>query len=615
MSGSLRKTTGMVSLRNFFSICTMMAVLFFMFQFFQLFKESGNVYDVNVYADGAVLSGAGQWKADEDIGAPVVLFVGKKEGNTADVVRQWCFYTKRRLISAEGPEELAGMPEAEGAEMLLIDGAALDFPEQEGAVIALMDLKVMTVFLTLPDPGMLKKCGKLCKALGIVQIRDQSAETEGLQIYSGFLLGGAAEYRITEEMDEKQQKLQDMELSMPWYQLGIGTKVYMTGLFDEDEIDRELFPPVIWRSSYNGNSVFAVNGDYMTQLTGIGILDGFCYEGQDYCLYPVINAENVTAAGFPALAEENAEKIMELYSRSPGTVQQDVMWPGIYALADKNRQKFTFFFETQYDYEDDVEPSGDNLAFFLRQMREIGAEAGRTLEYGGNITLAEKLARDGTFWEENAGTYRFCAYYAGGGLKEEVREALDQGGLADVRTIVTGYQSGDYLVSYYDSRVTRQSITGQALEYSFTQDLQRRSLETALGYYNLLLDLKPPLWPQSKDDQWENYFDVISSNIGTYWSPQNGFDSTTLTESDSRIRNFLNLGYTQSRQGDVVSLKVEGTGEAWFLFRTHGERIREIQGGEYRELEENAYLIHTHEPDVQLQLEKETGQNNFYFST
>ena len=123
MSGGLRKTTGMVSLRNFFSICTMMAVLFFMFQFFQLFKESGNVYDVNVYADGAVLSGEGQWKADEDIGAPVVLFVGKKEGNTADVVRQWCFYTKRRLISAEGPEELAGMPEAEGAEMLLIDGA------------------------------------------------------------------------------------------------------------------------------------------------------------------------------------------------------------------------------------------------------------------------------------------------------------------------------------------------------------------------------------------------------------------------------------------------------------------------------------------------------------
>lgn len=614
MSGSLKKATGMVSIRNFLSICTMMAVLFFMFQFFQLFKESGNMYDINLYADSAALSGEGQWKADQHVDAPLVLFLGKDEGAAADVAGQWCHYTKRRLISADSPERLAEMPEAQDAEILLIDGAGLALPGQEEAVISLLDLHIMTVFLTLPDSGTLKKCDKLCSVLGIVQIGDEPAETEGLQIYSGFLLGGAAEYRITEEMDEKQQKLQDLELSIPWYRLGIGTKIYMTGLFDEDEIDRELFPPVIWRSSYNGNSVFAVNGDYMTRLAGIGILDGFCYEGQDYCLYPVINAENVTAAGFPELAEENTEKIMELYSRSPGTVQQDVMWPGIYALADKNKQKFTFFFESQYHYADDVEPSGDHLAFFLRQMREIGAEAGRTFEYEGNITLAEKLTRDGTFWEENAGAYRFCAYYAGDELKDEVREALDQGSLADIRTVVTGYHPGDFLVSYYDSEITLQSITGHALEYSFSLDLQRRSLETALGYYNLLLDLKPPLWPETKEDQWENYFDVVSSNIGTYWCPQTGFDSTTLTESDSRIRNFLNLGYSQSRQEDTISLKVEGAEAAWFLLRTHGERIGRIQGGEYTELEKNAYLIHTSEPAVQIQLEKEKGENGFYFS-
>lgn len=615
MSGSLKKATGMVSFRNFLSICTMMAVLFFMFQFFQIFKERGNVFDINEYADSAVLSGEGQWEADETAGVPPVLFLGKDEGGTLGVVSQWCHYTKRRLILADSPEGAAEMPELQDAGMLLIDGAALELPRQEEAVMSLMDLDIMTVFLTLPDSEILKKCDKLCNVMGIVQIGNTPAETEGLQVYSGFLLGGAAEYRITEEMDEKQQKLQDMELTIPWYRLGMGTKIYMTGLFDEDEVDRELFPPVIWRSSYNGNSVFVVNGDYMTKLAGIGILDGFCYEGQDYCLYPVINAENVTAAGFPGLAEENAEKIMELYSRSPGTVQQDVMWPGIYALADKSKQKYTFFFETQYNYEDNVEPSGENLAFFLRQMREIGAEAGRTLVYGGNITLEEKLDRDETFWEENASTYRFCAYYAGDELKEEVRKVLDQGGLADIRTVVTGYHPGDFLVSYYNAGVTIQSITGHALEYSFSLDLQRRSLETALGYFNLLLDLKPPLWPESKEDQWENYFDIISSNIGTYWSPQNGFDSTTLTESDSRIRNFLNLGYFQSRQGDTISLKVEGAGEAWFLLRTHGEWIKKIQGGEYRELEENAYLIHTCEPAVQIQLEKETGENSFYFST
>ena len=241
MSGSLKKATGMVSIRNFLSICTMMAVLFFMFQFFQLFKESGNMYDINQYADSAALSGEGQWKADQHADAPLVLFLGKDEGAAADVAGQWCHYTKRRLISADSPEGLAEMPEAQDAGILLIDGAGLELPGQEEAVISLLDLHIMTVFLTLPDSGTLKKCDKLCSVLGIVQIGDEPAETEGLQIYSGFLLGGAAEYRITEEMDEKQQKLQDLELSIPWYRLGIGTKIYMTGLFDEDEIDRMPF--------------------------------------------------------------------------------------------------------------------------------------------------------------------------------------------------------------------------------------------------------------------------------------------------------------------------------------------------------------------------------------
>ena len=60
----------MVSFRNFFSICTMMAVLFFMFQFFLLFKERGNTYDINEYAEEAVLSGEEQWEASGDQEAP-----------------------------------------------------------------------------------------------------------------------------------------------------------------------------------------------------------------------------------------------------------------------------------------------------------------------------------------------------------------------------------------------------------------------------------------------------------------------------------------------------------------------------------------------------------------
>lgn len=604
----------MVSFRNFFSICTMMAVLFFMFQFFQLFKESGNAYNTNEYVGEAVLSGAEQWNASGETDVPGILFLGKGQGELANVVSQWCLYTKHSLTVAEGPEQMQELIQESPAEMLLVDGAGLELPQQEEALLELMDSGLTTVFLRLPDAEILRKCEKLQQLLGIARVRNLSVETEGIQMYSGFLLGGEAVYKTTEEMNERQKELQDMELAMPWYQLGTGTKVYMTGLLDEDETDRELFPPVIWRNSYKGTLVFAVNGDYMTQLTGIGLLDAFCYEWQDYYLYPIINAENVTVAGFPGFADENADRIMELYSRSPGTVQQDVMWPGLYALSEKNRRKLTFCLMPQYDYGDKIEPVSDNVVFFLQQMKEIGGEAGRTLEYRGDVTLAEKLDRDRTFWKQNAGTYQVSAYYAGEDLSGEVREALNGESLEDVRTVVTGYHQGESLVSYYNQAVTVQSITGYAESYSYTRDLQRRSLETALGYYNLLLDLKPALWPESREEQWENYFDVISSNISTYWSGQTGFESTTLTESDGRVRNFLNLGYSQSREADTITLKVEGVQEAWFLLRTHGEAITKIQGGEYSVSEKDVYLIHVTDSTVQIQLEKEDGQTGFYFS-
>ena len=122
---------------------------------FQIFKERGNVFDINEYADSAVLSGEGQWEADETAGVPPVLFLGKDEGGTLGVVSQWCHYTKRRLILADSPEGAAEMPELQDAGMLLIDGAALELPRQEEAVMSLMELDIMTVFLSLRDSEIL----------------------------------------------------------------------------------------------------------------------------------------------------------------------------------------------------------------------------------------------------------------------------------------------------------------------------------------------------------------------------------------------------------------------------------------------------------------------------
>ena len=50
----------------------------------------------------------------------------------------------------------------------------------------------------------------------------------------------------------------------------------------------------------------------------------------------------------------------------------------------------TCFLSDRYDYDYPEETSGDETRFYLQQMKELDAEAGRSLDYKGNITLQEK---------------------------------------------------------------------------------------------------------------------------------------------------------------------------------------------------------------------------------
>ena len=74
------------------------------------------------------------------------------------------------------------------------------------------------------------------------------------------------------------------------------------------------------------------------------------------------------------------------------------------------------------------------------------------------------------------------------------------------------------------------------------------------------------------------------------------------------MRTFLNLDYKERREDDRISLEIEGMEEeCWFLLRTHGEKIAEIQGAEYERVERDAYLLHVLEDRVEIRLEKNRG--------
>ena len=103
--------------------------------------------------------------------------------------------------------------------------------------------------------------------------------------------------------------------------------------------------------------------------------------------------------------------------------------------------------------------------------------------------------------------------------------------------------------------------------------------------------------PDNEDDEWENYFDLISSNISTYWHRFSLFEQTTLSESDYRIRKMLSLDYETFYQREDENVKItlftdKAYDECWFLLRTHEQQVEGMTGGDWKLIEKDAYLIH-----------------------
>ena len=602
----------MVSRRNFISILMMMAVMFFMSQFSQVAREGQSNYNTNIYLGGEALSGEERWcaeDADEFGGESGLAVLFAERGSSVEtVVSQWCEYTKRRLVVCRGVEDYA-VSEDRLPEAVLVDSAGMDLAGAMETFEEITDLGITLIFCNLPAPQVIGDSEELQKLLGIQSVRQDSIEVEGIHLLSGFLLGGESMYLAE---TEEQEKLQDLDLNVPWYITAGGTKTYMVGVLDkllkDVEAKNEYFPALIWRNGYNRASVFAVNGDYMDSMQGIGILDAMMYEADSYALYPIVNAQNIVVANFPDLTGENDEKMLELYSRDAKGIQQNVFWPALSGLALRSQYRLTCLMEAQYDYGDSAEPSAETIPFYLQQFRESSAEAGLSLTHSEDTDLGDKLERDNAFYDSMGEPYLFGAAFAQEKDLEELEPELSNVDfLKSVRTIACETEGDVPVVSYYSDAVTLQSITALAPVHKYSDNLKLKCFETALGYSNTLIDMHDILWPESEEDRWENASEGMVSNLDTYWKPFSGFQNTTLSESDARVRSFLNLGYQDEREGDAIRLKLFHSGEGWFLLRTHGERIADMTGGEYQEAEKDAYLIHALSENVEIALEKEGG--------
>lgn len=612
----------MVSRRNYLTIAMMFVILLFMFQFTGVMKEQLSEYESNEYADDTTTSFqrsdaflAEQTSAD----ACEVIYVGEAGGAEESVVKTWCSYRKRTFFCSSSLALLDSLQD-DALQVLVVDGSKVTSEEEVAVLRREAQMGVTVIFATLPQSSVIREYRDLRELLGIRAVIADEIPLAGMHLFSGFLLGGEEIYEVTELGEEERQ---DMNPSVPWYTTGAGTKTYMVGTLSDETIEQtvdneiraqyagmeeeaaknSLLPAILWRNSVDTAKIFCVNGDYLADISAVGILDAMMGETYDYDIYPVINAQNLVIADLPAFVSENEEEMQKRYSQSAQAVYQEIVWPSLTSIASRTGAKMTCMMTPQFTYTDEEEPDGENVTYYLKRLKEEHAEAGLSADSREGIPLSEKIKQDQTFWQTYAPSYRFLSLYADGVKSIGEESALP----AEIRTVALGSGASGQAVGYLNENVTLQPSTSSGIRHTFLDDFKVKCMETALGYSNITLDLYSVTYPEGDEDSWEKMSKKIAANLGTYWKAYEAFDATTLTESDVRIRRFLALDYKQQRAGNVITLSLEHREDAaWFLLRLHGEKVTEVAGGSFEEIEDGVYLILAEEDEVSVEVQ--TGE-------
>lgn len=610
----------MLSKRNFGMMMTIILVILILFLSSAVLREYFNDYNENHSADSEWVKRSEETKETKDSKNSEknwhIIYIGKQDIGYYESIQEWCTYRKAEF--EEYSETKKALKKAEAYEKenmyLLISGSVLekDTETVSDSLISYVEAGGKIIFCSLPDYLVIAKSETLKNLLGIQQLRAKTVTLQEIWLYGGFLLGGETCYSFDELQDPDRI---DMEREIPWYDISSRTKTYMVGFIKAEEqtkqeLHNEDMPAIIWRCNTGEGSVFAVNGDYMEGKSTLGILDAMVYESQNYALYSIVNAQNLSVTGFPDLTKENEKKFAEVYGFDSKQFCQNIVWPDLVSVAQDGDWKITAYLAKKQDNVSKEDADVKSLVDYLKYFNEESAEAGISLGRMNDTDIQKSLEADKQEIEKQDITYPFSGAYIRSENEEQLSKLVKDEKLkifSDVRTICKAYDEEQPVFSWLTDWITTQAITMNGYQYTYKDDFRLKSIQTTLGYSNVQVDLYQLIWPQEREDEWEVVSEKLASNISTYWNPFSVFEKTTITESDTRVRRFLNESVTSDRKADQISIKVENFNEdAWMMLRTHGEKIDSMKNGSWEKIEDDAYLLHLTSSQATVTLKSDT---------
>ena len=603
----------MLSKRVYFTVSSLMMLVLFMFQFSGIIRKKYNNFDENKYAvsekNDLNKNNVFTVLTDEDKVVKsisgYIVYIGDINTKTGNTVYEWCNYTKRNLLVYKTVSQYHRYNE-KYPDAVLIDSDYVNIDSDIDTFSLLTDYGINLVFCTLPSYSAISENQRFEQLCGISPHRE-SVNASGLKLYSGFLFGGEAWYTKENDPDGKYQ---NMKLTMPWYNTSNATKTYMSAVVESEDgskIDNEDQPAVIWRKSHDHAYVFCINGDYIKDISGIGILTAIMSESKDLDIYPVVDSQSVIVNNFPMFSFENDDAVEKYYFRNTSSLLENVIWPDISNLAESTGARFTFMAAPQINYSDNNLVSVREMDYFFRLFSEISSEAGLTTTRDDATSIDEKLTADAGIFSNYLSNYKFTSIIA---RKDELENVLSSKNslIDDVNTIVTDSQDygGTKLFSYVNDNVINVECPVTSDKYTYSDDFRQRCFQTALAYTNIEFNMTGVCNPDDEKELWNEEIKSKSTALTSYMKNSKMFTKCSISQADKRIREFMAADYSYKQNSSYVSLDITGAQDMTrFIVRLRTGDVENVSGAVCTKVEKGVYLITAQSKHVEMTIKTE----------
>lgn len=603
----------MLSKRVYFTVSALMMLVLFMFQFSGIIRKKYNNFDENKYAvsekNDLNKNNVFTVLTDEDKVVKsisgYIVYIGDINTKTGNTVYEWCNYTKRNLLVYKTVSQYHRYNE-KYPDAVLIDSDYVNIDSDIDTFSLLTDYGINLVFCTLPSYSAISENQRFEQLCGISPHRE-SVNASGLKLYSGFLFGGEAWYTKENDPDGK---FQNMKLTMPWYNTSNATKTYMSAVVESEDgskIDNEDQPAVIWRKSHDHAYVFCINGDYIKDISGMGILTAIMSESKDLDIYPVVDSQSVIVNNFPMFSFENDDAVEKYYLRNTSSLLENVIWPDISNLAESTGARFTFMAAPQINYSDNNLVSVREMDYFFRLFSEISSEAGLTTTRDDATSIDEKLTADAGIFSNYLSNYKFTSIIA---RKDELENVLSSKNslIDDVNTIVTDSQDygGTKLFSYVNDNVINVECPVTSDKYTYSDDFRQRCFQTALAYTSIEFNMTGVCNPDDEKELWNEEIKSKSTALTSYMKNSKMFTKCSISQADKRIREFMAADYSYKQNSSYVSLDITGAQDMTrFIVRLRTGEVENVSGAVCTKVEKGVYLITAQSKHVEMTIKTE----------